>query len=220
MHMKFLKNLFAFIAIIGAIGMNTIAQDTTNILATETVAEDATPIQKIHENALPAEENAVQEEKENKEATPKAADSSAIAEHLQQQLADHFALNAKTLNFHWNVTGSNFYDLHKLFYKLSKTQQKTIEKVAERILALGSKVDTSLQNISSKTTLSEEKNGSLSERDMIKALLKDYQNIKTQLKNDIQFISESDDDATYLLLTKLIYKYEKTIWKLKALLSK
>ncbi len=218
--MKFLKNILAIIAILGAIGMNAIAQETTTTTtATETVAEDATPIQKISEKVLPTEESVAQEEV-TEEATPKAADSSSIVEHLQQQLADHYALNTKTLNFHWNITGSNFYDLHKLFYKFSKSQQKTIEKIAERILALGNKVENSLQYISSKTVLSEEKNGSLGERDMLKALLKDYQSIRTQLKNDVLFISDTDDDATYLLLTKLIYKYEKTIWKLKALLSK
>ncbi len=34
---------------------------------------------------------------------------------LNALLADEFVLGARTRNYHWNVTGPHFHDLHKLF---------------------------------------------------------------------------------------------------------
>lgn len=39
-----------------------------------------------------------------------------VAALLNQLLADEFVLYVKTLNFHWNVVGSDFFALH-LFSK-------------------------------------------------------------------------------------------------------
>ena len=39
----------------------------------------------------------------------------AIADQLSKILADEFILYSKTLNFHWNIEGADFYDKHKFF---------------------------------------------------------------------------------------------------------
>ena len=39
----------------------------------------------------------------------------AVVEVLKIVLADNYALYLKTQNYHWNVEGSNFRELHLLF---------------------------------------------------------------------------------------------------------
>ena len=38
-----------------------------------------------------------------------------VVKAMEQALADTFTLALKTQNYHWNVTGSNFFGLHNLF---------------------------------------------------------------------------------------------------------
>jgi starvation-inducible DNA-binding protein len=46
------------------------------------------------------------------------ADSKKIADILHKYLASEIVLNLKIRNFHWNVVGINFNDLHKFFEEL------------------------------------------------------------------------------------------------------
>ncbi len=211
--MKFIKNLLAIFAILATIGVNTIAQETiTTSTETETIAKDATPIQKIAEKVLPAEEKVLPAEE--------AVVADSVPLRLQNQLANHYVLYTKTQKYHWNVEGKHFNDLHAFFGTLYTAQQKNIDLIAERIRALGFKVASTLQEFSSMATLSEPTNDNLDEQGMIASLLKDYQAIIAQLKNDQAFAADQDDPATNNFLIDLIFQYEKTRWMLKALLSK
>ena len=42
-------------------------------------------------------------------------DRQAVVDILNTLLADEFLLYVKTRNYHWNVTGPQFHDLHKFF---------------------------------------------------------------------------------------------------------
>jgi starvation-inducible DNA-binding protein len=56
---------------------------------------------------------------------------------LNQQLADTFDLYSQTKQAHWNVKGSDFYQLHLLFDDLAESIQGYIDTIAERATALG-----------------------------------------------------------------------------------
>lgn len=61
----------------------------------------------------------------------------AISEGLTRYLADAYTLYLKTQNFHWNVTGPEFYSLHLLFEKQYEEMAEEIDEIAERIRTLG-----------------------------------------------------------------------------------
>ena len=69
-------------------------------------------------------------------------------ENLEITLATSYALALKTQNYHWNVVGANFKPLHELFGAQYEELSDAIDEVAERIRALGSKVDGSFENFS------------------------------------------------------------------------
>src|SRR4051812_43422420 len=56
---------------------------------------------------------------------------------LNQHLADLFDLMSQTKFAHWNVKGSDFYQLHKLFDELAEVVEGHVDEVAERVTALG-----------------------------------------------------------------------------------
>ncbi|MBN9518565.1 DNA starvation/stationary phase protection protein Dps [bacterium] len=56
---------------------------------------------------------------------------------LNRQLATLTDLYTQTKHAHWNVKGSNFWGLHKLFDKLAEDVEGHIDETAERLTALG-----------------------------------------------------------------------------------
>src|SRR3954470_15881963 len=56
---------------------------------------------------------------------------------LNQQLANLMDLYSQTKHSHWNVKGSNFWGLHKMFDQLAEGLEEHIDETAERLTALG-----------------------------------------------------------------------------------
>ncbi|HMY40181.1 MAG TPA: Dps family protein, partial [Marinagarivorans sp.] len=60
-----------------------------------------------------------------------------IAEGLSQLLADSYTLYLQTHNFHWNVVGPHFRELHLMFQEQYTELAVAVDDIAERIRALG-----------------------------------------------------------------------------------
>ena len=52
-------------------------------------------------------------------------------------LADSCTLSLKTQNFHWNVAGPTFHTLHVVFEQRYSDLTVAVDRIAERIRALG-----------------------------------------------------------------------------------
>ncbi len=60
-----------------------------------------------------------------------------ISHTLNVLLADEYVLFTKTYNYHWNVKGSHFHDLHKMLEEQYRELLEIVDEVAERVRALG-----------------------------------------------------------------------------------
>ena len=60
-----------------------------------------------------------------------------IARILNQHLADSFDLMSQVKQAHWNVKGSDFWQLHKLFDEVAARAAEWVDEFAERVTALG-----------------------------------------------------------------------------------
>ena len=60
-------------------------------------------------------------------------DRLAIAEGLKRLLADSYTLYLQTHNFHWNVTGIHFRELHLMFEEHYTELAIAVDDIAERI---------------------------------------------------------------------------------------
>lgn len=63
---------------------------------------------------------------------------------LNATLADEYVLYTKTRNYHWNVTGPHFNDLHKFFESQYEALDGKIDEIAEFVRYTGEKVPASL----------------------------------------------------------------------------
>jgi starvation-inducible DNA-binding protein len=84
-----------------------------------------------------------------------AQDRQAIAEGLARLLADSYTLYLKTHNFHWNVTGPNFVELHGLFEQHYTELATAVDEIAERIRALGAPAPGSYRAFAALTAIEE-----------------------------------------------------------------
>jgi starvation-inducible DNA-binding protein len=64
-----------------------------------------------------------------------------VAKALYQLLADSYGGMLQTQNIHWNIEGDQFYSLHKLTQDIYTEQFAAIDDIAERLRAIGEKVD-------------------------------------------------------------------------------
>ncbi|MGH7873731.1 MAG: Dps family protein, partial [Candidatus Binatia bacterium] len=60
-----------------------------------------------------------------------------VVEILNTLLSDEYVLYTKTRNYHWNVLGPQFNDLHKFFEEQYTELNVVVDDVAERARTLG-----------------------------------------------------------------------------------
>ena len=60
----------------------------------------------------------------------------ATAKELDVLLADYHLYYQKLRNFHWNIVGRSFFDLHEKFEELYDDAKLKVDEIAERILTL------------------------------------------------------------------------------------
>jgi starvation-inducible DNA-binding protein len=142
-----------------------------------------------------------------------------VVDILHALLADEYVLYTKTRNYHWNVTGMHFNDLHKFFEAQYEELDTVIDEVAERVRALGSKTIATLSEFSNKTRLSERPGEYPNADTMLKNLLLDHEAIITNLRKDLQTCNDLNDAGTGDFLTGLMEQHEKMAWMVRAFLE-
>lgn len=138
-----------------------------------------------------------------------------VAEGLATLLADTYALYLKTQNFHWNVTGPEFFSLHVLFEKQYTELAENIDEVAERIRALGLYVDGSFSAFKDRTAISEEHKVRMA-KEMILELVKAHEIVIRAARNLSQIAESENDAATVDLLGRKLNIHEKQAWMLRS----
>ena len=78
-------------------------------------------------------------------------------EILNRLLSDEYILYTKTRNYHWNVTGPDFSELHKFFEAQYGELDEIIDEVAERSRALGGNALGTLKEFSKETRLKNQR---------------------------------------------------------------
>ncbi len=147
-------------------------------------------------------------------------DSAAVVEILNRLLADEYVVYTKTRNYHWNVVGPQFNDLHKFFEAQYEAVDGIVDEVAERARSLGGRAWGTLAEFAKATRLREEPGEVPSAKDMLTRLLADHEAIVRVLRADLVTVDEKHGDAgTNDFLTGLVEQHEKMAWMLRAFLE-
>jgi starvation-inducible DNA-binding protein len=144
-----------------------------------------------------------------------AKETSNTVQELNVLLADYHLYYQKLRNYHWNVIGKNFFDLHEKFEELYDDAKIKIDEIAERILTLRYQPTSNLSEYLKKSNL-KESDSDLSDSKMIENLLKDHGTILKQMRQVVQVAEKGGDEGTIDLIGAYIRELEKTSWMLDA----
>jgi starvation-inducible DNA-binding protein len=134
-------------------------------------------------------------------------------QNLENLLANSYLLSLKTQNYHWNVVGENFKPLHELFGAQYEELADAIDEVAERMRALGSKVEGTLENFS-KLSKIKSGNKNFNKSEMIQDLAFGHELIIKDLKVAIKVAQDEGDEATADIFIGRTQAHEKATWML------
>jgi starvation-inducible DNA-binding protein len=145
--------------------------------------------------------------------------SQAVAERLNKILADEHVLYTKTRNYHWNVEGSNFMEMHKFYESLYTELAETIDEIAERISKIGHYAQARLKDFTANTNLLEQ-DYTNDQNKQLQNLLDDHETIVRELRKCIiDFDKEYKDAGSTDFVTGLIKDHEKWAWFLRSYLK-
>jgi starvation-inducible DNA-binding protein len=143
----------------------------------------------------------------------------SIVKILNAVLADEYVLYTKTRNYHWNVVGPQFNDLHKFFEAQYEELDDIVDEVAERARALGARAFGTLEEFRENTRLKETPGTVPAAKEMIAELLSDHETIIRALRQDLDKADKRGDVGTNDFLTGLLEKHEKASWMLRSFLG-
>ncbi len=138
-----------------------------------------------------------------------------IAKELNQLLADYHVYYQKLRNFHWNIVGENFFDLHDKFEDMYKDARGKIDEIAERILTLQFHPVSRYSRYLKIASISET-SPFQTDRDMIFILLDDHKKLLYQMNLIIDKAGKVKDEGTIDLIGGYIKDLEKKSWMLNA----
>lgn len=145
-----------------------------------------------------------------------AAQRDGVLKVLRALLADEYALYTKTRNFHWNVVGPQFSELHKFFESQYEALDDIVDEVAERSRALGGNAIGTLAEMKEHTRLSEAPGVYPTAADMVRQLLADHEAVVRSLRVDVATVQDKHGDVgTADFLTGLMEQHEKMAWMLR-----
>ncbi len=138
-----------------------------------------------------------------------------LIDKLNVVLSDLHVFYQKLRNFHWNVTGSDFYELHKMFESQYDTIYENIDDLAEYIRQLNSYPVSTLFEYIKLSNIVETNELPFNSNDMVNILYDDTVTMCSYIESNF-LKSEIKDVITHDKMTSLFEVLSKMKWFLNA----
>ena len=149
----------------------------------------------------------------------KATGANKVADRLQQLLADYQVYYTNLRNFHWNVKGHDFFQLHSQLEKMYDDIAEKIDEIAERILMLGGVPESKFSAYLKQAKIKEAEITNNGEQ-IIENILHTLSHFIGEEREVLSFASESGDEVTVSMMSDYLKEQEKLVWMLTAYLNK
>ena len=143
-------------------------------------------------------------------------DRTNIANGLKRLLADSYTLYLQTHNFHWNVTGMQFRQLHLMFEEHYTELAIAVDDVAERIRTLGVAAPGTYKAFAELSSI-KEVDGVPEAAEMVDLLTKGHEQVVRTCREVLKIAQAADDESTASLVSDRMRLHEKTAWMLRAI---
>ena len=143
-------------------------------------------------------------------------DRKEIADGLKHLLADSYTLYLQTHNFHWNVTGPQFRELHLMFEEHYTELATAVDEIAERIRTLGVYAPGTYSAFSKLSSIKEIE-GVPSAEEMVNLLTNGHEKVVKTCRKVLEAAKKANDESTAALTSDRMRIHEKTAWMLRVL---
>jgi starvation-inducible DNA-binding protein len=139
---------------------------------------------------------------------------------LNQHLADSFDLMSQVKQAHWNVKGSDFWQLHKLFDEVAARAAEWVDEFAERVTALGGYATGTVRMAAASSSLPEFPTEITDSMDYVKAVAERLAAFTNSARAAIDQTDKLGDADTADLFTEISRCADKYLYFLEAHLQK
>jgi len=139
-----------------------------------------------------------------------------VSIELNKLLADEYILHTKARNYHWNIEGANFHEMHQFYNQQIVEINEMVDDIAERIRTIGFYAEARLEDYLRLTSLIEQPYTN-SQNVQLKYLLGGHETIINNLRRLIPlFADKYKDTGSSDFVTRLMGKHEKMAWMIRS----
>ncbi|WP_349352463.1 MULTISPECIES: DNA starvation/stationary phase protection protein [unclassified Flagellimonas] len=138
-------------------------------------------------------------------------ETAEIVVSLNTLLANYQVFYNKLRNFHWNIEGPDFFELHEEFENEYNTVKENIDIVAERIRVFGVKTNFTMKKTMELSKI-EEKDKNFSALEMVREVLNDYEILHDNMLDAVNASLETGDVVTENMMIEFMTELEKRHW--------
>ncbi|WP_235292628.1 Dps family protein [Portibacter lacus] len=139
-------------------------------------------------------------------------------DELNQLLCNYQIYYQNLRNYHWNIGGEHFFDLHIKFEELYNEAKVSIDEIAERVLTLRQKPTSTLAEYLKNADINERSTDD--PKKMVANILDDHKKIITNLRSVIETAGDASDEGTIDMTAGFLASVEKNSWMLDAWLNR
>jgi starvation-inducible DNA-binding protein len=141
---------------------------------------------------------------------------SASIQLLNARLADTIDLALAVKQAHWNIKGPQFIGIHLMLDELRTVLDSYVDKMAERVAALGGTALGTSQMVGKSSTLPPYPTDIYTIRDHLTALIERWGQVANTVRQNIDDTDEAGDAGTSDLLTEASRGLDQKLWFLEA----
>jgi starvation-inducible DNA-binding protein len=134
---------------------------------------------------------------------------------LNRLLANYQVYYQNLRNFHWNIVGENFFDLHDKFEELYVDAREKVDEIAERILVLRHRPMSQMSAYLKYAEVAEAEIG-LDDHAMVDEILENHRILIQNMRMVLESSGDSGDEGTIDMIAGFLENLEKKSWMLDA----
>ena len=141
-----------------------------------------------------------------------------VVKHMNLLLCNYHVHYQKLRNFHWNVVGADFFDVHEKFEDQYNEVKLNIDEIAERIRVFDQKPISTMREYLEKSQI-EEVEEDMTAFQMVREILNDFETLLSYMVDTVDAAYEIGDVGTVDMINGFIKKMEKTHWMLTSFIK-
>ena len=139
-----------------------------------------------------------------------------VIELLNARLADTFDLYSQLKQAHWNVKGSDFYQLHLLYDQVAEDVFPYVDEIAERATQLGGQALGTARMAASASSLDEYPLDAVEGKETVTAVADRLAAYAAAVREAIDTTADLGDQSTSDLFTEISRTVDKYLWFVEA----